>query len=173
MHISIEDLDDGVHDINLDGDPDSLDLPRENVSFSTPVKVEGRLTVSENNVIVQVRMATDADFECCRCLKPIKEHISGDIAVLYERTDRVIPETEDLTAADDIEVLDFHTKAIDLSHRIEEVIQLSIPLNPICFEDCKGLCSICGINLNEKTCDCKLEKDDPRWHVLKALLKEE
>ncbi len=113
------------------------------------------------------------DFECCRCLKPIKEHISGDIAVLYERTDRVIPETEDLTAADDIEVLDYHTKAIDLSHRIEEVIQLSIPLKPMCSEDCKGLCLICGINLNENTCDCELEKDDPRWHVLKTLLKEE
>lgn len=173
MHISIEKLADGVHPINLDGDPDSLDLPQEEVAFSTPVKIRGTLTVTEDNFIIQANMATDADFECCRCLKAIKEHITGDVAVLYEKTDRAIPDSKDLTAADDVEVLDYNTKAIDISHRIEEIIRLNLPYKPLCSEDCKGLCSICGANLNEATCDCKIEEVDPRWHALQALLKEE
>lgn len=173
MQLTIENLEEGVHRINLNGDPGSLNLPDEDAAFTTPVEIAGTLSVSENNLILQIHAATVADHECSRCLKAIKVPLAGDIAVLYEKTDRAIPESEKLTEADDVEVLEYETKSIDLSHRIEEMIKLNMPLKPLCTESCKGLCSQCGINLNEATCSCTKDEVDPRWHVLRTLLKEE
>jgi uncharacterized protein len=42
-----------------------------------------------------------------------------------------------------------------------------MPLNPLCREDCKGLCPQCGTNLNTETCDCAQEWEDPRLAALK------
>jgi uncharacterized protein len=47
---------------------------------------------------------------------------------------------------------------------------LEIPINPVCKEDCKGLCSVCGNNLNSEPCDHELDSIDPRMAVLKSLL---
>lgn len=42
-------------------------------------------------------------------------------------------------------------------------------MEKLCKEDCKGLCSVCGINLNEKQCDCRIEKNNDIWEPLKKL----
>ncbi|MFO7841307.1 MAG: DUF177 domain-containing protein, partial [Fidelibacterota bacterium] len=41
----------------------------------------------------------------------------------------------------------------------------------LCSPDCKGLCPICGANLNHMNCSCKTENYDPRWDKLKELKK--
>lgn len=51
-----------------------------------------------------------------------------------------------------------------------EQFVLALPVKPLCRPDCKGLCSICGANLNIRTCDCKKEKIDPRLAVLRDLI---
>jgi uncharacterized protein len=51
-----------------------------------------------------------------------------------------------------------------------EYILLEIPISPLCRPDCKGLCPICGNNLNEDTCHHEEEAGDPRLASLKALL---
>ena len=173
MQISIEELTDGVHQINLEGDPNSITIPDEEVSFTTPLSIKGTLTVNEDSIILQATLSTQADLECSRCLKPIKVPISGKIAVLYEKSDRVISDPKDISDGDDVEILDYDTKSLGISHRIEELVQLVLPVKPLCSLDCKGLCSICGINFNEATCTCKSARVDPRWDVLQALLKEE
>ncbi|MGB9809870.1 MAG: YceD family protein, partial [Caldanaerobacter sp.] len=47
---------------------------------------------------------------------------------------------------------------------------LSLPMKFLCKEDCKGLCPICGTNLNYGSCSCKREDIDPRLEVLSKLL---
>ena len=59
---------------------------------------------------------------------------------------------------------------------LRDTILLSIPLKPLCREECKGLCPVCGKNLNEGECEHvkkKEEEIDPRWEKLKALLEKE
>jgi uncharacterized protein len=48
-------------------------------------------------------------------------------------------------------------------------LTLELPLNPVCDEDCKGLCSHCGQDLNTGVCGCVEENVDPRWAALSAL----
>jgi len=48
---------------------------------------------------------------------------------------------------------------------------LSIPLKPVCDEQCKGLCPVCGENKNERDCGCVEKQTDPRWQSLPKLKK--
>jgi uncharacterized protein len=59
---------------------------------------------------------------------------------------------------------------IDLAPLVREYMLLDIPINPVCKPDCKGLCPICGNNLNETTCVHEDTLVDPRLSVLKDLL---
>jgi uncharacterized protein len=59
---------------------------------------------------------------------------------------------------------------IDLEPFIREEMILAIPIGPLCSEDCKGLCPICGEDLNESSCSHEELPVDPRLSVLKTLL---
>jgi uncharacterized protein len=58
---------------------------------------------------------------------------------------------------------------LDLNPLFREYLLLDIPLQPVCQQDCKGLCAECGLNLNEGECDHPLTDVDPRLEVLKTL----
>ncbi|MFO7937414.1 MAG: DUF177 domain-containing protein [Kiritimatiellia bacterium] len=57
----------------------------------------------------------------------------------------------------------------DLTDAIREAIILNLPAYPRCSETCKGLCGVCGVNLNESSCNCNAESGDMRWSALDAL----
>jgi uncharacterized protein len=59
---------------------------------------------------------------------------------------------------------------IDLAPLIREFALLEIPISPICKPDCKGLCPVCGENLNETDCGHRPESNDSPFAVLKDLL---
>jgi uncharacterized protein len=59
---------------------------------------------------------------------------------------------------------------IDLEPLAREYLILEVPINPTCKPDCKGLCPVCGENLNEQDCGHRKEDIDPRFSVLKKFL---
>ncbi len=61
---------------------------------------------------------------------------------------------------------------LDLEDPMREYALLSIPMLPLCREDCKGLCPQCGANLNDGPCDCDTEQVDDRLAALKHLLEQ-
>ncbi len=79
---------------------------------------------------------------------------------------------EGLAASFDIDSADeeaFDGKQIDLSSIIREQILLSLPMDWLCKEECKGLCAICGKDLNVDECGCERRASDPRWAALKDM----
>ena len=70
---------------------------------------------------------------------------------------------------DDLEHETYQGDEIDLSNYIMEQVAISLPVKVVCSEDCKGLCSNCGNNLNFEMCACDKERVDPRFAVLKNL----
>jgi uncharacterized protein len=63
----------------------------------------------------------------------------------------------------------FDGKTIDLDPIVREQVLLALPMYVVCKEECRGLCSICGQNLNEKECGCERKAVDPRLAVLKDI----
>ncbi len=72
--------------------------------------------------------------------------------------------------ASDIEVETYSDNRIDLTQAVYDQMMLSLPLARLCKDDCRGICSHCGINRNKQSCTC-LDQDsvDPRLAVLKTL----
>ena len=60
---------------------------------------------------------------------------------------------------------------LDLDELIYTEVMLSLPMKHLCSENCKGICSKCGKNLNEGKCDCPEKEIDPRLAALAELLK--
>ena len=63
----------------------------------------------------------------------------------------------------------YHGKTIDLDPIIREQVLLALPMHAVCGEDCRGLCGMCGQNLNEAACGCESRRVDPRLAVLKDI----
>ncbi|MCE9624760.1 MAG: DUF177 domain-containing protein [Deltaproteobacteria bacterium] len=84
--------------------------------------------------------------------------------------DEMISEEEEIElSADDLEFSFYHHEQIDLGEVVAEEILLAMPIRFVCKESCLGLCSKCGINLNEGTCSCQEEVEGSPFAVLKGI----
>ncbi|MFO1464588.1 MAG: DUF177 domain-containing protein [bacterium] len=72
-------------------------------------------------------------------------------------------------SAEDLEFSFYHDEEIDLTEIIGEEIDLALPMQFLCKEECKGLCPRCGINRNEASCSCQEEVEGSPFAVLKGL----
>jgi uncharacterized protein len=70
---------------------------------------------------------------------------------------------EDASDADEISYIEDCNLDIDML--VLDELYTILPMNVICKEDCKGICKVCGTNLNESTCDCDQTVPDPRMAV--------
>lgn len=109
---------------------------------------------------------------CGRCLNPARVELADDIAVTYLPRERVPDDSSDdeveLTE-DDVDVYPYDDDEIDLEPLLREQLILAVPYVPLCAEDCKGLCSRCGADLNKTPCDCDTHVVDPRLASLKDI----
>ena len=57
------------------------------------------------------------------------------------------------------------SKTLDIDRLVLDELFTIIPMNVLCKEDCKGICKVCGTNLNKSTCNCDQTVPDPRMAV--------
>jgi len=120
-----------------------------------------KFTRTAQGLLAQVKMHATAKTECVRCLSDFEQDLNIDFTELYAFS---------LNAVTDSELLVPENAQINLRPLVREYMLLDMPINPLCSADCKGLCPICGQNLNESTCYHDDETVDPRLSVLKSLL---
>ncbi len=100
---------------------------------------------------------------CRRCLVPLELEVREEFGLLF---DCKIRESEgDLT----LYALDPTADELDLRFPLRERLLLVVPAFPLCQENCRGLCPLCGVDLNQETCSCEVAEPDPRWAPLRAL----
>lgn len=125
-----------------------------------PVSVVG--TVENIAGMLQLRAELDTELSCVcdRCGTPFQKpwHFSLERMLATELEDE---ENDDILLLED--------GAFDLDELVREMFILNMDTKTLCREDCRGLCSGCGANLNVEACRCKKEID-PRWAALKQLL---
>jgi len=74
-----------------------------------------------------------------------------------------------MSLGDDFDAGWFRGPELRLETFLAEVVSLAPPIQPLCSEDCAGLCPQCGCDLNDKTCDCQDLKPESPFAVLAAL----
>ena len=91
---------------------------------------------------------------------------------------RYVPQAENAgegereIAEDDLTTAFYREGMLDVIELLREQFQLALPMKPLCSEACRGLCPVCGTNLNKGQCDCTPRWEDPRLAALKGLLTE-
>ena len=95
--------------------------------------------------------------ECSRCLTPLHDAATLDLGELFYHPGRDAEEDASL-------VVD---ERIDLEPLVRDAVVLDLPFTPVCREDCAGLCTICGANLNDDPDHHHGEQVDPRWAALR------
>ena len=118
------------------------------------------------------RVQTVLELPCDRCLEPFTLPVDPTFDLRYQPHADNTGEGEREIEEDDLSTAFYDDQTIDLGQLMREQFYLSVPMKPLCREDCRGLCPFCGTNLNRGACDCKREWEDPRLAVLKTLKKE-
>ena len=134
------------------------------------VQGEVNLTRTNRGILTRARLHTEVEVTCCRCLKRFASPLEIDFEEEYFPVIDVnsgvalsLPEEPGCFTIDTRHIL-------DLSEAVRQYVLLVIPMKPLCREDCAGICSVCGRNLNDGKCGCKVTEIDPRWSKLSKLL---
>ena len=101
--------------------------------------------------------------ECVRCLDPVEDEIEADVQELFVYPGRT-PEGED-----EDELRELVDEMIDLEPVLYDTLVPALPFQPVCRDDCPGLCSECGARLADDPGHSH-ESADPRWDALQGLL---
>lgn len=135
-----------------------------------PSSIEAQLILRRNGDRVDVKGEVDflARFICSRCLVSFKREFKEKIEVEY-RQEIFRPKGLKVDLTRIINQDYYSGDEIDLFPLIRDVVILALPMAPVCKPDCKGLCPICGKNLNEGECGCRREETPPWKEALKGL----
>jgi uncharacterized metal-binding protein YceD (DUF177 family) len=124
------------------------------------VHLNGVLSPLDGEFLFQGVLEADFTGSCDRCLEPVKVALELDVIWTFVQGS---PDLDD-DALDGIDADDsatyFDGHAIDLGSRAWEELVLAYPAKLICREGCKGLCTVCGQNLNEGPCACRTKNED-------------
>ena len=140
--------------------PESLELGDEDRRFRGEIRVDGTVMNTGSSFRVVGTVAVCRRFVCDRCLSAGERAVTLDFTEDYTKT----PGETDETAS-------YDGTAIILDDLVRDTLLVAEPLRELCKSDCKGLCPVCGQNLNEGQCDCDTFVPDPRLAALESLLK--
>ncbi len=156
------------YELPLDIDPDDTSSFLYGVSFPSPMKVKGEITNTAGYMRMTLNMTVDYQAKCARCL----DDVSGCFSLNLEKTvaPKKLLEDIDESKIDDYVIIE--DGFIDMDEPLREQIEMEFPLRFLCKEDCAGLCSRCGKNLNRERCDCNKKEIDPRLAPLAKILEQ-
>ena len=116
----------------------------------------------QGGLLVRGTIESQLCLDCVRCLEPFVLPITLEIEEVFR-----------LPGASPVLDGSYSVGAdgwLDMSPLLREHAWVAIPMKPVCAPDCKGLCPVCGVNLNLESCTCERDQLDPRLEVLKGLL---
>jgi len=120
--------------------------------FTKDLKSLVRVSRTREGLLLQVKGDADIQTNCVDCLEEFFLPVHFKFEELYEFPSRSREETDLILPADGY---------IDLSQLYREFLILAIPIRCLCKDDCKGLCEVCGANLNMTTCEHHPSVDQP------------
>jgi uncharacterized protein len=147
----------------------SIESNSFNASSDVAVQVEARSFDLE--VQLSGSFSLELQTGCSACLKDFVLEVPVAFSQTMRPKPREMPELPDELELSQQELSEsyFEGDTIDIEALIREQILLALPMYPRCSEDCRGLCSGCGADLNNEQCSCKHDDVDPRWAALKSL----
>ena len=124
------------------------------------VRIGGRVESLHDGVLVTAEVDATAAGECVRCLIPVTVPVEVDFQELF-----AYPGTSDF----DYQI---QGDTLDLEQVVRDTVVPALPFQPVCQEDCEGLCPVCGVRLLDHPGHEHEAAVDPRWSALADLARE-
>jgi DUF177 domain-containing protein len=119
----------------------------------------------EDVVFVRGRLGARVPQLCGRCLEAYAVTVEPEVDARFVPAPTGRGEDHGLGARD-LETDTYDNGVLDLDALLETETSLALPMKPLCREDCRGLCPVCGGNRNAIACSCEERKPDARWAPL-------
>lgn len=151
--------------VNIHIQKDSFESLGETIEVKNSLIIDGILRKEDEDVALTGNLKGTVILPCSRCLGKFEYYVDLEL-------------DERFSLKDDEDAFKIEDEKISFDEVIESNIISSLPITILCSEECKGLCSQCGANLNVSTCKCKSEEDqeediiDPRFAKLQNLFKD-
>lgn len=155
--------------------PDAFASDPETFRIVAPVSLAFDIFKDRQQFRLIGTVRTTLGLLCSRCLEAFEWPVEAQFDLHYQpHTANLAPgnAAEREIEEDDLSTAFYENDEIDLGQLMREQLYLTLPMKPLCREDCPGLCPACGTNLNRDSCQCKREWEDPRFAALKMLKKE-
>ena len=143
MKIKINDIPKEGLTIEERKDASELDLTRDDLKFVTPVTLSVFINRDKDEAYAHVTASGKIEAVCSRCLGSYGIDFEKDFDFSYDLKGKT---------------------TLDLTDDIRSEIILEYPIKPLCKAGCKGLCQVCGKNLNEGNCAHKT--DAQKWNAI-------
>jgi uncharacterized protein len=154
----------------LSGDPHELDIQTDDYALAERIRITCRIIRNGDLARVEGAVSACLNVQCARCLDAFEKEVDGTFSFLVKRMPVGIPvpgePSEDSEEGEDFIYVGHDTTSFDITDYVREAIILALPMKILCRDDCKGLCVVCGNNLNEGECGCKPESAEARWKGL-------
>jgi len=149
---------------------ETLSFADSDLVLVSPVEGTVKFTRTRRGVLVEAHLHTAVEQSCSRCLEPVVSPINLNFAEEFLQTvDLVTGLPLEVPQDDQAVLIDAHHE-LHMDDILRQYLLTQLPMQPLCRDDCAGLCPYCGHNLNEGPCACPSEAPDARWAALKALL---
>lgn len=119
--------------------------------------ISGRTESLHDGILVTAEVDGTAVGECVRCLIEVRKPVEVDFQELFAYSG----ESD----------FDYHVEVdhVDLEQVVRDTVVPALPFQPVCQEDCEGLCPICGVRLLDFPGHEHEAQIDPRWAGLQGL----
>ena len=142
--------------------PEMLGITKEDADIKGSIALDFEIANVGDVILLEGTIGAVVERSCGRCLKAYTAKYTGDFKEkFYPLGTEGIGEDE-LVFTDDF---------VDITETVREALLLSIPIQSLCRQDCRGLCHVCGADNNEIDCDCKAQVINPKFAALQSLLK--
>ena len=152
--------------------PEDLGTEVIAIKAGSPVEIDVRLESVVEGVLVTGSVSGTATGACVRCLDPVELDVGARFQELFAYTDRAAHHHEVAGDSDEDDVYELVDDLVDLETVLRDAVVPTLPFQPVCRDDCPGLCAQCGLRLAEDP-DHHHEVIDPRWSALSGLLQDD
>ena len=147
-----------------------LDAPaEEDAPRRSPIAGPARFLRTQHGVLVTAQLSGTEQERCSRCLREIDLPVSIELEEEFYATADVETGAR-LAQPEDLEAFQIDSQHnLDLEEAIRQYLAAAPSMQPLCKEDCRGLCPHCGQDLNQRACSCPPDQDG-RWNALRQLV---
>lgn len=148
---------------------ESENFKLDGIAYEYCTKEPVDLTITnlgKRRVLIKGSTSLSLYIPCGRCLADVKTVFDLDFS---KEIDFTMTEEERIKDLNEMSYISGYSLDVDLL--VYDEILIDFPMKVLCDDNCKGICNVCGMNLNTGTCDCESTGLDPRMSVIQDIFK--